>query len=109
MINKTNFAYSPFFLNNEAGFNNYTDSLTIIEKRLTDFLKENNQPYSGKKPHEIEARLNELSLGSIKGETLEGVAAELAEFVINDSINVHSPTCIGHLHCPTLVPQWLPK
>ncbi|WP_255264078.1 pyridoxal phosphate-dependent decarboxylase family protein [Peribacillus butanolivorans] len=104
MINKTTFAYSPFFLNNEAGFNNYTDSLKIIEKRLTDFLKENNQPYSGKKPHEIEARLNELSLGSIKGETLEGVAAELAEFVINDSINVHSPTCIGHLHCPTLIP-----
>ncbi|MBR8644466.1 hypothetical protein KEH51_07135 [[Brevibacterium] frigoritolerans] len=35
---------------------------------------------------------------------MEAVADELAEFVINDSINVHSPACIGHLHCPTLIP-----
>ncbi|MED4633268.1 aspartate aminotransferase family protein [Peribacillus frigoritolerans] len=103
-INKTDFAYSQMFLNNEEGFNNYSQSLKIIEKKLTDFLKGNDSPYSGKKPYEIEARLNELSLASPKGKTLEAVADELAEFVINDSINVHSPACIGHLHCPTLIP-----
>ncbi len=57
MINKTDFAYSRFFLNNEEGFNNYSQSLNIIEKKLTSFLKGNNSPYSGKKPYEIEARL----------------------------------------------------
>ncbi|MGE7906343.1 pyridoxal phosphate-dependent decarboxylase family protein [Peribacillus sp. NPDC094092] len=103
-INKTDFAYSRMFLNNEEGFNNYSQSLKVIEKKLTDFLKGNDSPYSGKKPYEIEARLNELSLASLKGKTMEAVADELAEFVINDSINVHSPTCIGHLHCPTLIP-----
>lgn len=103
-LKKADFAYAPFFLNNEEGIQNYTRSLKIIENTLADFLKGNDSPYSGKKPHELEARLNELSIASIKGETLESVAAELAEFVINDSMNVHSPTCIGHLHCPTLIP-----
>ncbi|MEC0297205.1 pyridoxal phosphate-dependent decarboxylase family protein [Peribacillus frigoritolerans] len=103
-INKTDFAYSQMFLNNEEGFNNYSQSLKIIEKKLTNFLKGNHSPYSGKKPYEIEARLSGLPPASLKGETLEAVADELAEFVINDSINVHSPACIGHLHCPTLIP-----
>ena len=58
------------FLNNEEGFNNYSESLKIIEKKLTDFLKGNDSPYSGKKPYEIEARLNELSLASPKGKTM---------------------------------------
>lgn len=104
MMNKTDFAYSQFFLNNEEGFNNYSQSLKIIEKKLTDFLKGNDSPYSGKKPYEIEAELNEMPLASLRGKTMEAVADELAEFVINDSINVHSPACIGHLHCPTLIP-----
>lgn len=64
---KTDFAYSPLFLNNEEGFNNYSQSLKIIEKKLTNFLKGNNLAYSGKKPNEIEARLNEVTLASLKG------------------------------------------
>ncbi|MFJ7752665.1 pyridoxal phosphate-dependent decarboxylase family protein [Peribacillus muralis] len=103
-LKKADFAYAPFFLNNEEGIRNYTQSLKIMENTLIHFLDGNNSPYSGKKPHELEARINELSITSQKGETFESVAAELAEFVINDSMNVHSPTCIGHLHCPTLIP-----
>ncbi|MGE6377353.1 pyridoxal phosphate-dependent decarboxylase family protein [Peribacillus muralis] len=103
-LKKADFAYAPFFLNNEEGIHNYTQSLKIMENLLIHFLDGNNSPYSGKKPHELEARINDLSITSQKGETFESVAAELAEFVINDSMNVHSPTCIGHLHCPTLIP-----
>ncbi|AOH57339.1 2,4-diaminobutyrate decarboxylase [Peribacillus muralis] len=103
-LKRADFAYAPFFLNNEEGIRNYTQSLKIMENTLIHFLDGNNSPYSGKKPHDLEARINELSITSQKGETFESVAAELAEFVINDSMNVHSPTCIGHLHCPTLIP-----
>ncbi|MDQ7860067.1 hypothetical protein RCO48_00470 [Peribacillus frigoritolerans] len=38
-INKTDFAYSQMFLNNEEGFNNYSQSLKIIEKKADQLFK----------------------------------------------------------------------
>ncbi|MCJ8167729.1 pyridoxal phosphate-dependent decarboxylase family protein [Atopomonas sediminilitoris] len=58
--------------------------------------------YSGVSPQELAQRLAGLPICPEHGVGLAQASAEAAEQVLAHSVRVHQPTCVAHLHCPTL-------
>lgn len=58
--------------------------------------------YSGISPQDLARQLAAVEICPEQGVALEQVIDEAGRLILAHSVRVHQPTCIAHLHCPTL-------
>ncbi|MFT9849712.1 pyridoxal phosphate-dependent decarboxylase family protein [Aneurinibacillus sp. REN35] len=95
---------SLFLNEGEEGQRAYRQAMDMVKEMLATFYSDNEVPYSGKAPKEIERAMKKLALASEDGEDLGVVVSELPSALLRDSIHVTHPRSIAHLHCPPLIP-----
>jgi L-2,4-diaminobutyrate decarboxylase len=60
--------------------------------------------YSGGSPAQIEAQIAAIEVCPEEGIGLDATIAQVADLVLRQSVVVADPKCLGHLHCPPLIP-----
>lgn len=61
-------------------------------------------PFAGDTPASIAARIAAVDVCPEDGMGIEAAVALAAELVLDRSVVVADPQCLGHLHCPPLIP-----
>ena len=78
----------------------YQDAIAQSSKAVIDWLKQP-EMYQGKTVAELRERI-QLHF-SAEGLGNQEAIARAVEFFLKDSLSVHHPQCVAHLHCPSLV------
>lgn len=78
----------------------YQDAIDQSTRAVVDWLQQPDM-YRGKTVAELRERIqlafNEEGLGN------QAAIGRAVELFLNDSLSVHHPQCVAHLHCPSLV------
>lgn len=98
--------FDHFFLNPSAdSISSYKAAIADATEILMQYVASSNQAYSGLMPQQCKMAQADFELCPENGSPLSDVLQQIGETVIQHSANVSHPTCIAHLHCPTLVPS----
>lgn len=60
--------------------------------------------YAGDSPQQISDRIGAVDVCPEEGIGVEAAIAQAADLVLRHSVVVADPSCLGHLHCPPLIP-----
>lgn len=84
----------------ESAINDYQSLMTQAIDSVAHWLKDSSM-YSGQS---VEALFKQIQLKvSDEGVGHEQAVSRAVEYYFNNSLKVHHPHCVAHLHCPTLV------
>ncbi|PSB25254.1 pyridoxal phosphate-dependent decarboxylase family protein [Stenomitos frigidus] len=98
--------FDHFFLNPSAdSISSYKAAIADATEILIQHFALANQAYSGLLPQQCKFPEPGFDLCPEEGTPLSDVLQQVGAMVIQHSANVSHPTCIAHLHCPTLVPS----
>ncbi|XGV99912.1 MAG: aspartate aminotransferase family protein [Leptolyngbya sp. BL-A-14] len=98
--------FDHFFLNPSAdGISSYKTAIADATEILIQHFASSTQAYSGLMPQQFKLPEFKGTLCPENGSPLSDVLQQVGEMVIQHSANVSHPSCIAHLHCPTLVPS----
>ncbi|MBW4472801.1 MAG: aspartate aminotransferase family protein [Stenomitos rutilans HA7619-LM2] len=98
--------FDHFFLNQSAdGISSYKAAIADAAEILIQHFASSTQAYSGLMPQQYKFPEFDFELCPEQGNPLSDVLQQVGELVIQHSANVSHPTCIAHLHCPSLVPS----
>lgn len=86
-----------------SGQDAYLQAIDQTKKVVADVSVQARGPFSGETPQMIQRAVKEMKLATEKGQPLEVVLEDVATLLLH-SIQVNHKACIGHLHCPPLVP-----
>ncbi|WP_343711126.1 aspartate aminotransferase family protein [Kosakonia radicincitans] len=78
----------------------YQDAIEQSTKAVVQWLKQP-EMYQGKTVEQLRERIN-LEFTS-QGLGNQAAIERAVEYFLKDSLSVHHPQCVAHLHCPTLV------
>lgn len=85
----------------QAAFRRAVDiSVDALVRRYADQPR----PYAGDSPATIAARIARVELCPEEGIGIEAAVALASDLVLDQSVVVADPACLGHLHCPPLIP-----
>ncbi|MFG6116119.1 pyridoxal phosphate-dependent decarboxylase family protein [Halobacillus sp. MO56] len=90
-----------FFHENNTGEFQYT--VQQITEKLVKVMKELDQPYSGKTPEILQQELDNLSVFTYEGESVEELLDDIDDSLLLSNIHITHPKSVAHLHCPPLV------
>ncbi|MBW4694474.1 MAG: aspartate aminotransferase family protein [Lyngbya sp. HA4199-MV5] len=98
--------FDHLFLNPSAdSINSYKAAIADATEILIQYFATSKQAYSGLMPQQGKVSQSDFELCPEHGNPLSEVLQQVGEMVIQHSANVSHPTCIAHLHCPTLIPS----
>lgn len=83
----------------------YQQTMTQATKVLFDTYFPLSQPYSGLSVQELETLLASTPICPEEGQDLEKVLQNVGQKIVQHSVKVHHPACMGHLHCAPLLPS----
>ncbi|WP_437889549.1 pyridoxal phosphate-dependent decarboxylase family protein [Phytobacter sp. V91] len=78
----------------------YQEAIDQSTKAVVDWLKQP-EMYQGKTVEQLRERIN-LEF-SAEGLGNQATIERAVEYFLKDSLSVHHPQCVAHLHCPSLV------
>ncbi len=78
----------------------YQDAIDQSTKAVVEWLKQP-EMYQGKTVEQLRERIN-LEFSS-EGLGNQAAIERAVEYFLKDSLSVHHPQCVAHLHCPSLV------
>jgi L-2,4-diaminobutyrate decarboxylase len=78
----------------------YQDAIDQSTKAVVEWLKQP-EMYQGKTVEQLRERIN-LEF-SAQGLGNQAAIERAVEYFLKDSLSVHHPQCVAHLHCPSLV------
>ncbi|QLK24671.1 aspartate aminotransferase family protein [Natrinema zhouii] len=97
-------AASSAFLGDPDGNAAYEHAIDRARKRLLESFATAEDPYAGTDHEALRERIDELAVFPDEGESIEAVLETVADEVLADSVRVHDPGCVAHLHCPPAIP-----
>ncbi|QCS44123.1 aspartate aminotransferase family protein [Natrinema versiforme] len=92
------------FLGDEAGNVAYEDAIDRAREHLVESFATATDPYEGTDHETLRERIDDLAVFPDEGDSLESVLETVADEVLGDSVRVHDPGCVAHLHCPPAIP-----
>ncbi|MGQ3412678.1 pyridoxal phosphate-dependent decarboxylase family protein [Natrinema sp. LN54] len=92
------------FLGDEAGNAAYEDAIDRARERLVESFATVTDPYEGTDHETLREQIDDLAVFPDEGDSLENVLETVADEVLADSVRVHDPGCVAHLHCPPAIP-----
>ena len=81
----------------------YAQAMKLAQERVSNFLKNNKKPFSGIKPEEIRAKVEEIDFDTPLPD-YESLLNEVDELYVNHATAFHLPEYIAHLNCPVVIP-----
>lgn len=97
--------WSSYFAATIDNWPAYQQAINQATQVLLDTYFSQSQPYSGLSIHELETLLSSTPICPEKGEDLEKVLQNVGQTIVQHSVKVHHPACMGHLHCAPLLPS----
>ncbi|WP_049898994.1 aspartate aminotransferase family protein [Natrinema sp. J7-1] len=97
-------AAADAFLGDPAGNAAYEDAIDRARDCLVDSFATADGPYAGTDHETLRERIDELTVFPDEGDPLAAVLETVGEDVLADSVRVHDPGCVAHLHCPPAIP-----
>ncbi|WP_226039961.1 aspartate aminotransferase family protein [Natrinema sp. DC36] len=95
---------SSAFLGDPDGNAAYADAIDRARECLLESFATADGPYAGTDHETLRERTDDLAVFPDEGESLEAVLETVADEVLADSVRVHDPGCVAHLHCPPAIP-----
>ncbi|AFY40273.1 L-2,4-diaminobutyrate decarboxylase [[Leptolyngbya] sp. PCC 7376] len=96
--------FERYFLSaHPVSLEHYRDAIAISQETLIRNLLQKDKSYSGATPNELIEELASPYYFNFEAQEWSQIQGQLAHIVSN-SVVVHDPTCIAHLHCPPLIP-----
>lgn len=93
-----------FLTDTDVSIHAYQTAIADAQTVLMQAVARPNQPYSGASVAELIHSLRQVDLCPVIGKPLPAILKTVGEQVLQHSVRVSHPTCIGHLHCPPLIP-----
>ncbi|MDN4527539.1 pyridoxal phosphate-dependent decarboxylase family protein [Fictibacillus fluitans] len=81
----------------------YFQAIDQTKKLISDVSAQTRGPFCGETPQMIQRAVKEMKLAAEKGQPLETVLEDVETLLLH-GIQVNHKACIGHLHCPPLIP-----
>ncbi|WP_264524227.1 pyridoxal phosphate-dependent decarboxylase family protein [Flavobacterium sp. N502536] len=81
----------------------YAQAMKLAQERVSNFLKNNKKPFSGIRPEEIRAKVEEIDFETPLPD-YESLLNEVDELYVNHATAFHLPEYIAHLNCPVVIP-----
>lgn len=81
----------------------YTEAIKLAKERVSDFLKNNQKPFSGIRPDEMKAKVENVDLNTPLPD-YESLLNEVDELYVKHATAYHLPEYIAHLNCPVVIP-----
>ncbi|MBZ4043696.1 pyridoxal phosphate-dependent decarboxylase family protein [Flavobacterium hibisci] len=81
----------------------YAEAIQLAQNRVSDFLKNNRKPFSGIRPDEMKAKVENVDL-DIPLPDYESLLNEVDELYVQHATAYHLPEYIAHLNCPVVIP-----
>lgn len=103
MMNKEN-NETKLFLTEGEGWEVYKESLLYAQQVLYNSYASLSQPFSGITIPKLDALLENQFPCLEEGQELKEVLENVGETILQHSVIVNHPTCIGHLHCAPMIP-----
>ncbi|WP_137290998.1 pyridoxal phosphate-dependent decarboxylase family protein [Natronorubrum halophilum] len=97
-------AAASAFLGDADGTAAYEDAIDRARQHLVESFATAEEPYAGTDHETLRERLDTRSVFPDEGTSLEETLETVAEDVLADSVRVHDPSCVAHLHCPPAIP-----
>ncbi|SEW25061.1 pyridoxal phosphate-dependent decarboxylase family protein [Natrinema salifodinae] len=97
-------AAASAFLGDPEGNAAYADAIELAREVLVESFATAEGPYAGTDHETLRERLADLPVVPDEGESLDAVLETVADEVLDDSVRVHDPDCVAHLHCPPTIP-----
>ncbi|NUC73842.1 aspartate aminotransferase family protein [Haloterrigena sp. SYSU A558-1] len=92
------------FLGGPDGNAAYADAIDRARDVLLESFATAEGPYAGTDHGALRERLADLEVVPDDGSSIEDALETVADDVLADSVRVHDPGCVAHLHCPPTVP-----
>ncbi|WP_049924344.1 pyridoxal phosphate-dependent decarboxylase family protein [Halopiger djelfimassiliensis] len=92
------------FLGGAEGKAAYADAIDRARTHLVESFASIEGPYAGTDHEALRDRFEEQPVMPEDGESLAAVLETVADDVLADSVRVHDPGCVAHLHCPPAIP-----
>ncbi len=91
---------NPILAGSAASIDAYQQVISQASQAVAQWLQQP-EMYQGKSVDELRERItldfNEQGLGN------QAAIERAIEYFLKDSLSVHHPQCVAHLHCPSLV------
>ncbi len=91
---------NPILSGSEQSIAAYQDAIEQSTKAVVQWLQQP-EMYQGKTVEQLRERIN-LEFNS-QGLGNQAAIERAVEYFLKDSLSVHHPQCVAHLHCPSLV------
>ncbi|WP_049929123.1 pyridoxal phosphate-dependent decarboxylase family protein [Halopiger goleimassiliensis] len=97
-------AATSAFLGDPDGHVSYENAIEQACDLLFESFATVEGPYAGTDHETLRERLSDLTVVPADGDSLESVLETVADEILVDSVRVHDPDCVAHLHCPPTIP-----
>ncbi|SEQ83024.1 pyridoxal phosphate-dependent decarboxylase family protein [Natrinema salaciae] len=97
-------AAASAFLGSADGNAAYADAIDLARECLLESFATVEGPYAGTDHERLRERIDDLAVFPAEGEALSDTLETVADEVLADSVRVHDPGCVAHLHCPPAIP-----
>jgi L-2,4-diaminobutyrate decarboxylase len=81
----------------------YAEAIQLAQDRVSNFLKSNQKPFSGIRPDEMKAKVENVDLDTPLPD-YESLLNEADELYVKHATAYHLPEYIAHLNCPVVIP-----
>ncbi|WP_267382680.1 MULTISPECIES: aspartate aminotransferase family protein [unclassified Sphingomonas] len=95
---------ADFLTRAPAGTAAFRAAVTASTEALIDSHAGTGRCFSGATPQDIAAAIAAIEVCPDEGIGIEAAIARVADLVLSQSVVVSDPDCLGHLHCPPLIP-----
>ena len=95
---------ADFLSSAPAGEAAFRDAVRVTTDALVDSHARVEGVFAGSSPREIADMIAAVEVCPEEGLGLDAAVALVGELVLRQSVMVSDPTCLGHLHCPPLIP-----
>jgi L-2,4-diaminobutyrate decarboxylase len=95
---------ADFLSASPAGQAAFRHALSLTADALVGSYADLDRCYAGGSPQQIAAEVAAIDVCPEIGIGMDRTIANVADLVLRQSVLVADPTCLGHLHCPPLIP-----
>lgn len=97
--------FQPYFLSDSAvSIVAYKEAIDTAKNAISQLCEQSTQPFSGINSDQLIAAIENLDPCPESGILLRNSLNTINDIILNNSVLVHHPLCIAHLHCPPLIP-----
>jgi L-2,4-diaminobutyrate decarboxylase len=95
---------ADFLSSAPAGQAAFRHAVAITAEALVGNYADLDRCYAGGSPQQVAAEVAAIDVCPEEGLGIDRTMATVADLILRQSVLVADPTCLGHLHCPPLIP-----